>query len=406
MSGVKTSIAVWRQIEKSKNGYSQGARQRWSAAISWVKGVALSTARAVKLIAKSKECDCSSSWAIGVDMAYGTTMHTGTCYTGNIAKLAKATGFFRVKRYDNSKSPKAQGVAGGAFLTPGHHIVSLLDKGEVLNAVGTEKGTTQGGRPGDQTGREVRIDKWYNRAGGCVYNIVPISGSEFKGQVLHLFAVARKSYANALAKLLVVSSADGPLFAKFMKSWEGLDKGLAVLYTAANVPAAGHAFVVLGGTVTQMGKRLGVVLPALNAFPGSKVLVTGGVIRDGKTEAAWMADWLKQHGVAATRIIQETKASSTIGNAKNSVPALKAAGITSVTLVSYESHLRRAMVLFLAAKLEIETRGDGAHPFTMVFLTPLAYRDKVIANTPASPATRAEIGKEVAYTLGLTQWFK
>lgn len=424
MSGVKTAIAVWRQLEKNKNGYSQGPWQRWSAVVRWVKGTALSTTQALGLVAKNKELDCSSSWAMGIDMAYGTTMHSGTCYTGNIASLARRAGFHRVKRYDSTKSPQAQGKPGGAFLTPGRHIVSLLDNGECLNAVVNERGKILGGKPGDQTGREVRIDKWYKRPGGWVYNIVPITASEFKGAVPYAYAKLRKSYSGLLAKLIIVASADGPLFKSFMKAWEALDAGLAVAHDGSelvDVPASGHAFVILGGTVTQMKRRVAAAVTALSAtdpsdatklrWPNSLVVVSGGTKRtdeDGKTktEAAIMKRLLLAAGMAESRIVLEERSFSTIGNALYSVPVLKAKGVKACTIVSYESHQRRAGVLFRAAKLKIETAGEGAHPFELQFLVPLAYQDKAVANTPASAGTRAEIGKEVAALLGLSNYYK
>jgi hypothetical protein len=76
-----------------------------------------------------------------------------------------------------------------------------------------------------------------------------------------------------------------------------------------------------------------------------------------------------------------------------------------VTLVSYESHLRRASILFLAAQLRIETAGVGAHPCGITYTTALAYPDKAIANTKASAATRTEIAAETAALLGLTNQY-
>lgn len=404
MSGVKTAIDMWRKIESRKNGYEQNLKERWSAA-DWKK----------RDINFNKEVDCSSAWAIGIDLAYGTSFHKGTCSTRNIAKLAKDSGFFYVKNYDNSKSPFEQGVPGGAFLTPGHHIVSLLDKNQCLNPVVNEKGTTTGGKAGDQTGREVRIDKWYKRDGGWRYNIIPIPAAKFKGQVLSRYA-NNLSYSDALAKLIVVASADGPLFKVFMNAWKKFTNGFKVAYDPrelTDVPNSKHAFVVLGSGLPKDGsipkkylRRLMLARDAYLAFPTSYILVSGGKPQSGISEGEAGMEWLIKNGVPSNRVLVEEKSSSTIGNAMYSVPILKKKGFTFYTIVSDESHLRRASVLFLASKLKIETSGDGAHPFSLTNLTPLAYKDKEVAATVASNATLLEIGKEVASLLGLSNYFK
>lgn len=383
-------VKLARQIKKLGTGYSQGAKQRWSV-FNFILGV----------LVKLREVDCSAAFAGLVDLVYGTSLHTSTLWTGNAAAKIKSTGFFHVRAFTKLSAA----VAGGALLTPGRHIVTVLDEGEVLSPEYNERGKTTGGKAGDQTGREVRIRTLYNRSGGWKYNIVPVTPEEFAGQALALFA-AGKSYADALRRLLIVT-ADGKRFAKLITAWAALDAGLTVAHTAAELPAvpqSGHAFVVLGGTIPQMRNRLTVALPAILANPASKIIVTGGVKRDGQTEAAWMRRWLTDRGIDDSRIIIEGKASSTIGNAANSVPLMLAGGITSCTIVTYDSHQRRAAVLFRAAKVGAWI--DQNKTTTLAFLTPLAYPDKDIAGTKASSATRAEIGKEVAYLLGLSKHYK
>jgi uncharacterized SAM-binding protein YcdF (DUF218 family) len=114
-------------------------------------------------------------------------------------------------------------------------------------------------------------------------------------------------------------------------------------------------------------------------------------------------DWLVGAGVDPARILIEDRSASTIGNAKNSVPLLRKAGITSYTLVSDASHLRRASVLFGAAKLALETAVNRAMDLTPT--TPLAFDDYAPAPVkPARPvdaATRATVAAEVKALVGL-----
>lgn len=50
---------------------------------------------------------------------------------------------------------------GDIYLTPGKHVVIGKNKSEVVTASINEKGTATGGKPGDQTGKEIYIRKFY-----------------------------------------------------------------------------------------------------------------------------------------------------------------------------------------------------------------------------------------------------
>ena len=119
-----------------------------------------------------------------------------------------------------------------------------------------------------------------------------------------------------------------------------------------------------------------------------------------------MRDWLVARGITADRIIAEERANSTVGNARYSLPLLIKAGIKSATVVSYDSHVRRAMALFGAAQLSIETAGSGAHPTGIVWTVPLAFPDQQVAATKASAQTRATIAAEIAAVIDITAQYK
>lgn len=399
-SATRKLIAWARELEAKNTGYGQGAKER--ASCFDFKN---------KKIRPNRMVDCSMAYAGLVDMAYGTKVHEGTCWTGNIASKLAATGFFRVTRFKSLSDVKP----GGALLTPGHHISTMLDKGEMLSPEGNEKGRTTGGKPGDQTGREVKIRKLYNRPGGWRLVINPIPTDEFKGRLLHAYSLGKDAAVTELIrKLKIVASHDGPLYERFMSNLDTLIGGITPAYDAAellDVTPTQHAFVVLGSALHDDGsipikyrRRLELAKKALDRFPTSVVVVSGGKAHGGVTEAQAGARWLVAQGIAQSRIVAETRSSSTVGNAVYSVPVLRKLGIRFVTIVSDASHLRRAMALFLAAKLKVETAENKT--LNMAFCRPLGFKDSTVGERPASSVTRAEIAREAAAVLGLSKYYK
>jgi uncharacterized SAM-binding protein YcdF (DUF218 family) len=211
----------------------------------------------------------------------------------------------------------------------------------------------------------------------------------------------------ALNAMAARSSFEAGLWNTFLTSWNTANTAQKLNYSPpSGLPTQGHVFVVLGaslsstGTVTtQLKNRLAVALTALAAYPNSKVLVTGGAPKNGHTEGEVMRDWLIANGIAADRILAETKASSTVGNAANSMVMLKAdPTFTSYTLISDASHLRRAGVLFDAAAMNLQRKAGASWPIQR--LANVAYNDKTITN-PASDSTTSVIASNVATLLGI-----
>ena len=85
--------------------------------------------------------------------------------------------------------------------------------------------------------------------------------------------------------------------------------------------------VVLGYQLSSDGKmkaelvgRMEVALKAAQQYPNAYIIVTGGATASSNksaTEAGRMAAWLRNKGIASSRIIEETKAYSTEANAIN-----------------------------------------------------------------------------------------
>ncbi|WP_052759389.1 YdcF family protein [Paenibacillus sp. DMB20] len=54
---------------------------------------------------------------------------------------------------------------------------------------------------------------------------------------------------------------------------------------------------------------------AKDDYPNSIIVVTGGVPKNGVTEADNMTKWLVEHGVAESRILPENQSTDTVENA-------------------------------------------------------------------------------------------
>jgi uncharacterized SAM-binding protein YcdF (DUF218 family) len=212
----------------------------------------------------------------------------------------------------------------------------------------------------------------------------------------------------ALNALGAKSSVEAKLWKAFLTAWDTATTSQKLNYSAPDgLPKSGHTFVVLGGSLNSNGtlkkqtiNRLKVAKDALAAYPKSGVLVSGGAPKSGVTEGEAMHDWLVDNGIPEKRITTETKSSSTVGNAKYSIAILaKMPDVSSYTLVSDASHLRRAGVLFDAAVLQTEEK--TGRTWDLARIANVAYKDKKIVN-PASDATTTTIAAEVASLLGLS----
>lgn len=233
--------------------------------------------------------------------------------------------------------------------------------------------------------------------------------TDVKTRLVYFTKAARTTdRALALNALAVQSGLEAKLWTTFLAAWDAATTSQKLNYTApAGLPDGDHVFVVLGGSLNSDGtlkaqtiNRLKVAKAALDAYPHSGVLVTGGNAKSGVTEGAAMHEWLEDNGVAEDRILTETKASSTVGNAKYSVAILAGKpDISSYTLVSDASHLRRAGVLFDAAVMQ--TQEKSGREWGLARIANVAYSDKTVA-TLASTDTTSTIAAEVASLLGLS----
>ncbi len=118
----------------------------------------------------------------------------------------------------------------------------------------------------------------------------------------------------------------------------------------------GTHLVVLGAGLTDDGKirpvleeRLEAAVRAAHRYPESPIVVTGGVPRNGVTEAQAMKDWLVARGIPPERITEESESTSTVENARFTNDVLLERRATGAVLVTNRDHLERAMINFRQA---------------------------------------------------------
>ena len=124
--------------------------------------------------------------------------------------------------------------------------------------------------------------------------------------------------------------------------------------------------VILGAGLSPEGhippvleERLRTGFRLANAYPTSRIIVTGGVPKNGRTEASAMGDWLRGAGIAPWRITEEHDSNSTVQNARYTDRIFHERGTTGAVVVTNDFHLDRAVLNFRQAV-------DGRIPVTGV----------------------------------------
>ena len=100
--------------------------------------------------------DCSSAVITAWENAGVPVKTNGATYTGNMYSVFKKCGFIDVTRSVDRAT--GQGIQrGDVLLNRNHHTAMAIGNGQIVQASINEKGTTVGGKPGDQTGKEFYI---------------------------------------------------------------------------------------------------------------------------------------------------------------------------------------------------------------------------------------------------------
>ena len=108
--------------------------------------------------------DCSSL-VIAIYQLLGVNL--SCTYTGNMRKDFLANGFSDVTAHVNLASGENM-LPGDVLLNEKHHTAIFAGNKRIVAARINEKGTTTGGKTGDQTCKEICVQAYYNYPWDCV----------------------------------------------------------------------------------------------------------------------------------------------------------------------------------------------------------------------------------------------
>jgi len=123
----------------------------------------------------------------------------------------------------------------------------------------------------------------------------------------------------------------------------------ALVGPQTGIVVLGYGLLPDGSLRPELVNRLTAAWLQAIAAPMSPIVVTGGNPQNGVPEAAAMAGWLIGHGIPASRVLVEDRATSTVQNALFSTRMLQDAGATSAVVVTSPNHIRRAVADFIVA---------------------------------------------------------
>lgn len=118
------------------------------------------------------DVDCSSLVILSYEHAGLLVKTAGATYTGNMRAAFKKCGFTIIPYVKSMTLLKGDVVLCDHYTNNKYygHALIYIGNGKIVQASINEKGTAKGGKPGDQTGREIRVGNFYEYSHGwdCV----------------------------------------------------------------------------------------------------------------------------------------------------------------------------------------------------------------------------------------------
>lgn len=111
--------------------------------------------------------DCSSLVISAWESVGVAVREAGASYTGNMRQAFLACGFRDVTAQVNLTTGAGM-QPGDVLLNDAAHTAMVVGPGRIVEARINEQGQTTGGQPGDQTGREITVQSYYNYPWSCV----------------------------------------------------------------------------------------------------------------------------------------------------------------------------------------------------------------------------------------------
>ena len=185
--------------------------------------------------------DCSGLVITAFEQAGIPVKTNGATYTGNMKKAFLKTGFTDVIKTVNLKTGAGL-LPGDVLLKEGSHTALYIGNGQIVHASINEKGKITGGKSGDQTGKEILVQKYYNKPWNCVlrYADSPVAVTKpYEGINVKVTAYRLNIRQNAGAEYKIMGVAkQGDILFIFEKKlngttqWGRCDKGwVSLKYT-------------------------------------------------------------------------------------------------------------------------------------------------------------------------------
>lgn len=157
------------------------------------------------------DVDCSSSVILAWENAGVLVKENGATYTGNMKKAFVACGFEALVYRKGMPLKRGDVVVCDHYSKNTYygHTLLYLGDGNIVQASINEKGTTKGGKTGDQTGREIATGKFYEYSKGWDYVLRYKEDEAIKMVTVQLPELSKGSIGPAVGTLQVLLNSLG-----------------------------------------------------------------------------------------------------------------------------------------------------------------------------------------------------